>query len=290
MLASLVLATGCDIVFPLRAPKGDGVDDAGVDAFRPDADPSQPIGMFNISPALPITDRSATVTLHLAGDLAPRTVFYELESSAGSFAGSSTANGNVPLVSGFAEVSVPWTGPSSFTPASLTGRVSYDPAFTTFNFVTTLHFKVAEYFGHFGPNGGTRQFGADTLLAIQIEVGPGTGTAVKFGINGTGSGHAIAAIYNNDANDQPGARLAVFPEVQLSMTFPTELDISVSLAGKFWLAFIGDASIQLDANGTTTDPAPPVSVGIPYGSLPTMFPPGFATENGSWGLYVTVAP
>jgi len=286
-LAILVLATGCDIVFPLRAPPDDVADDAGVDAFRPDADPSQPIGMFTIVPALPITDESATVTLHVAGDQTPRTVFYELASSAGTFAGSSTTSGNVPLVSGFADASLPWTGPSNFTVADLTGRVSYDPLFTTFNFVNTLHVEVAERFGHPPPNGGTRQLGANSLLAIPIDVSPGAGTAVKFGIVGTSSGHAIVGIYNNAA-DQPGTRLMEFPEVLLSG--PLEITINISLGGKFWLAVIGDATTQFDGNSTPVNPAP-VIVGVQYGSpLPVNFPMSFATEVGSWGLYVTVAP
>lgn len=285
VLSSLVLATGCDLIFPLEAPAitGDGGD---VDSPTVDGNPEAPIFVgVSVAPQ-PTVGSPSVVTASLMGT--PNAmVHYLFDTSVGSFVapmGTQTLDGV-----GTGKISLDWDPPANFSFETVTGRISYDTSLASFNESEPLQFAVRQEFGHPDPLGDVLGLAKDKLLAFPITVGPGAGTLVKLGITASG-GLGLLGLYDSNAG-APGARVAAVPAFVLTGS-PQELDVMTPLApGVYWLAFLGNATTNFDFASAAVDSPPPIFADALFASaLPTTFPPARSPLGMTWRIHATVAP
>lgn len=302
-LASLVLATGCDIVFPLRAPdaSSDGDPDAalGVDAFEfrdaPAFNPNAPsIAVFSETPDPAFVGEPASVMVRVTGTQ-NRDVQIDLDSGgAGAFAQSSLVlnlggggDATTPVVS--------YTTPSRFQNVILTASAAYTADLSMKN-SSPIQLPVDQRFGHPEITGATTaDLSDDDIVTFLVNLGPGpSGNVVVFGFTGSG-GRARVALYAPGFQGKPGTLIAQSPAFQLPPTLArVEIPVPMppQITGKVWVAIQIETDTKIQVVGVDDSP-PAIRSSSKFSAG---FPPDFpmntstVTDHHQWAMYINVAP
>lgn len=269
----LLEATGCGLLFPLE-------DRA-----------AQPEVMLQTGDPEILAATPTTLDLTVAGQ-DNATVFFEFTANQGALdlEQSSLALDDA----GFGNLTVGWTPPDDYTFATVTTIGSYDSRLQPPSSVESLDVRVLKRIGNIDLPFSDNPPDRNTVIAAPVQFGPTMGDLVEIGVTFTLVGSntmAMLGLYGDDDGSPTELLFATPPfpisNDQLFVQRPVDPELRLS-PGSYWLAFISDEFVGIDADAVNGLPS--FNAGVGSLSLPTTFPSIRNSENVRWSFHATIAP